>query len=239
MSVVILELYSNDLALNGDTGNRRALARRLELAGVEVEQHTYNQGDKLGIMPDIVVIGTGTSSAQRALAEDLAGIAPQLREWSKDGVVFLAAGAGFHLLGNSVKLSADTMIDGVGIFDITVDATAARVVTEAFGIDGQFGLLIGTENHSALTSLASGIAPIGAVRNGVGNGNELEGAVVGNSFGTHLHGPALVLNPVLADHLIGLAVARTGDSYVKNAEHDKLDATVDLAREILIGKLPR
>ncbi|UCR89507.1 type 1 glutamine amidotransferase [Mycetocola spongiae] len=239
MSVAILELYSADLALNGDTGNRRALARRLELAGIEVEQRVYNRGEKLGIMPDIVVIGTGTSSAQRALAEDLAAISPQLVEWAKAGVVFLAAGAGFHLLGREIRLDDSTVLSGAGIFDITVDANAARVVTEAFGIDGQFGLLIGTENHSALTTLAAGVAPIGAVRNGVGNGDGLEGAVVGNSYGTHLHGPALVLNPVFADHLIGLAVARTGDTYVKNEKHDELDATVALAREILINKLPR
>ncbi|MCS4276124.1 cobyric acid synthase [Mycetocola lacteus] len=239
MTVSILELFSNDLALNGDTGNRRALAHRLELAGIEVEQRTYNPGDTLGILPDIVVVGTGSSSAQRALAPEFAQIAEQLREWAKAGVVFLAAGAGFHLLGKTIKLDSNTVIEGAGVFDVTVDATAARIVTEAFGIDGQFGLLIGTENHSAVTTLAQGMAPIGAVRNGFGNGDGLEGAVVGNAYGTHLHGPALVLNPVFADHLISLAVARTGDTYIKNDKHDELDQTIDLAREILIGKLPR
>lgn len=237
MTVRILELYPQQLNLNGDTGNRTALARRLQLAGVDVAQAVYDPGDDIPADADIVLTGTGTSSAVRSIAPDLARIAPTLKSWSQGGTVFLAAGAGFHLLARTTTMGSGETIDGAGIFDATVDATAPRTITEGFGIDTQFGTLIGTENHTAFVSLGTDARPLGTVLRGRGNGNGTDGAVVGNSFGTHLHGPALVLNPAFADRLIELACDRSGDVYRRNAEHDALDRVADLARGILMKKL--
>jgi CobQ-like glutamine amidotransferase family enzyme len=238
MTVTILELYPSQLNLNGDTGNRRALSRRLELAGVAVEQLTYEPGETLPAAADIVLLGTGTSSAVRSISDDFARIAPTLKEWSESGVVFLAAGAGFHLLGNDVRVSSGQTLVGAGIFDMHVDATQARVITEGFGIRSEFGVLIGTENHTATVKLGASAVPLGTVLNGRGNGDGTEGAVMRQSFGTHCHGPVLILNPALADRLLELACTRTGDSYVVNADHETLDRVVDATRKILLKKLP-
>lgn len=238
MTISVLELYPAHLSLNGDVGNRTALVRRMRLAGLDVAEHAYNPGDELPETPDIVTIGTGTSSAQRSLAADIARIAPRLAEWSADGVVIFAAGAGFHLLSGSVRFGSDEVLPGAGVFAGSVDSSRPRTITEAFAVESDFGLLVGTENHTSVFVGRPDQKPLGRVRNGVGNGDGTDGAVVFNSYGTHLHGPALVLNPALADHLIALAASRAGEDYVKNDEHVALDKTVELARSILINKLP-
>lgn len=238
MTVRILELYPVDLSLNGDVGNRTALVRRMRLAGIEVEELSYSPGDELPANVDIVLIGTGSSSAVRSIASDVERIAPTLRAWSEDGVIIVAAGAGFHLLSASVRLSSTEVIDGAGVFGGSVDNTSRRIITEAFAIESDFGLLIGTENHTSVYIGLPNQKPLGRVRNGFGNGDGTDGAVVRNSLGTHCHGPFLVLNPTMADHLIRLAVKRTGDEYRPGPEHADLDQVVDLARTILLAKLP-
>lgn len=238
MSVRVLELYPADLSLNGDVGNRTALVRRMRLAGIDVEELSYSPGEELPESVDIVLIGTGTSSAVRSIAADIERIAPTLRAWSEAGVVIVAAGAGFHLLSTSVRLSATEVFDGAGIFAGSVDSSSKRIITEAFAIDSDFGLLVGTENHTSLYTGRPDQKPLGRIRNGFGNGDGTEGARVNNSIGTHCHGPFLVLNPVVADSLIEIAAARAGIDYRPGPEHAELDGIVDLARAILLAKVP-
>lgn len=238
MSISVLELYPADLSLNGDVGNRTALVRRMRLAGLDVEELSYSPGDELPASPDIVLIGTGSSSAVRSIAADVLRIAPTLREWSEAGVVIVAVGAGFHLLSASVRLSATEVITGAGVFGGSVDNSSRRIITEAFAIESDFGLLIGTENHTSVYTGLPDQKPLGRVRHGRGNGDGTDGAVVKNSLGTHCHGPFLVLNPRMADHIIGLAAERAGTEYRPGPEHADLDEIVDLARAILISKVP-
>ena len=61
-TLTILELYPEHLAINGDMGNVRVLARRLELAGHTVEHLVHNPGDELPAKPDFVTIGSGPGS---------------------------------------------------------------------------------------------------------------------------------------------------------------------------------
>lgn len=238
MSISVLELYPADLSLNGDVGNRTALVRRMRLAGLEVDELSYSVGGELPSSPDIVLIGTGTSSAVRSIASDVERIAPTLREWSEAGVVIVAVGAGFHLLSASIRLSPTEVIPGAGVFGGSVDNSARRIITEAFAIESDFGLLIGTENHTSVYTGRPDQKSLGRVRNGHGNGDGTDGAVVKNSLGTHCHGPFLVLNPTMADHLIRLAAQRAGVDYRPGPEHADLDEVVDLARSILLAKVP-
>jgi CobQ-like glutamine amidotransferase family enzyme len=70
--------------------------------------------------------------------------------------------------------------------------------------------LVGFENHSGRTYLGAGVRPLGRVLAGYGNNGEdgTEGAVYRNVYGCYMHGSLLPKNPQLADHLIGLALAR-------------------------------
>lgn len=238
MSVRVLELYPADLSLNGDVGNRTALVRRMRLAGIEVEELSYSAGDELPETADIVLIGTGSSSAVRSIAADVDRIAPTLRAWSEAGVVIVGAGAGFHLLSTSIRLSATEVIPGAGVFAGSVDNSSKRIITEAFALDSDFGLIIGTENHTSVYTGRPDQKALGRVRNGFGNGDGTDGVRVHNSIGTHCHGPFLVLNPIVTDALITIAAERAGLSYQPGPAHADLDQVVDLARNILIAKLP-
>jgi len=233
-ALTILELYPEHLAINGDMGNVRVLKRRLELAGHTVKHLVHNPGDALPERPDLVTIGSGPGSALAALADDVAVIAPTLRAWVADGLPLLAVAGGYHLLGNSLGLSSGT-IQGAGVFDAATDATAARVVTGAFAIDTQLGRLIGIENHGALTTLGADQQSFGTTGSGRGNdGTGSEGARTGNAIGTHSHGPVLAMNPVLADHLLRIALERRGSAYETTAEHAKLDDLALQTRRLLV-----
>ena len=232
-TLTILELYPEHLAINGDMGNVRVLSRRLELAGHTVEHLVHNPGDPLPQKPDFVTIGSGPGSALAALADDVALIGGTLRDWVADGVPLLAVAGGYHLLGTRLTLASGT-IAGAGVFDATTDATASRVVTGCFAIDTTLGRLIGIENHGALTTLAAGQEPFGTTGSGRGNnGTGTEGARTGNAIGTHSHGPVLAMNPVLADHLIRIALERRGLAYETTAEHATLDDLALQTRRLL------
>ena len=233
-TLTILELYPEHLAINGDMGNVRVLARRLELAGYTVEHLVHNPGDTLPANPDFVTIGSGPGSALTALADDVALIGATLRGYAADGVPLLAVAGGYHLLGTELSLASGT-IAGAGVFDATTDATASRVVTGCFAIDTPLGRLIGIENHGALTTLSGSQEPFGTTGSGRGNnGTGSEGARTGNAIGTHSHGPVLAMNPVLADHLLRIALERRGSAYETTAEHAKLDDLALQTRRLLV-----
>ena len=60
------------------------------------------------------------------------------------------------------------------------------------------------------------------------------GARSGNAFGTHLHGPVLAKNPMLADSLLGAVVAR----YAPDDERIRFaDAAAEGARNATLAKL--
>ena len=83
--------------------------------------------------------------------------------------------------------------------------------------------LIGFENHGGRTYLGNNTKPLGKVIKGYGNngdlpamlngrqvqaGDQTEGAIYKNSFGSYLHGPILPKNPELADLLIKIALEK-------------------------------
>jgi len=224
--ITILELYPTHLAVNGDMGNNIVLHKRLELAGVPVRRIEHNPGDPLPSHVDIVTIGTGPGSALRVLADDVARIAGTVAEWATSGVPMLAVTAGMHLFGRELTLAQGDTIAGFGAFDMTTSPRSTRALTNSFIVDTALGRLVGVENHGAVVTLGAGeTRALGAVVNGIGNaGAGSDGAIVGNVFGTHVHGPVLAMNPRLADHLLTLAVGRAGLEYVTTADHDRIDA---------------
>lgn len=206
MSVLrILQLYPRELGINGDAGNVLALAERARWRGVEAEVVTHAPGAELPASVDIVHIGSGPLSSQRAVVGDVERIAPQLRSWRDAGIPILAIAGGWQLLGTEIETPEGETLGGAGVFPTRAVLGSRRHVDEVV-VRTRDGLtLAGFENHSATTTLDGG-EPLGDVVSGFGNGDRTEGVVIGSAIGTHLHGPLLPMNPALADRMLQTAL---------------------------------
>ena len=206
MSVLrILHLYPAELGINGDAGNVLALSERARWRGVDVDVVTHGVGDDLPQTVDLVHIGSGPLSGQRAVHDDVLRIAPRLRDWRDAGIPILAIAGGWQLLGTELETGEGEVLAGAGVFPTRAALGVARHVGEIVVRLADGTTVAGFENHSARTVL-DGAEPLGRVVSGTGNDGSLEGVVVSHSIGTHLHGPVLPMNPVLADRLLARAL---------------------------------
>ena len=203
-ALCILHLYPRELGINGDAGNVTALVERARWRGVEAEVVRYEPGAALPDSVDIVHIGSGPLSSQRVVLEDLQRIAPALHAWRDAGVPILAIAGGWQLLGTELVTADGERLAGAGVFPTRATLGVARHVGEIVVRTGD-GLLAGFENHSAVTVLEGG-EPLGSVVSGTGNDGAHEGVVVAAAIGTHLHGPVLPMNPLLADRMLATAL---------------------------------
>jgi CobQ-like glutamine amidotransferase family enzyme len=121
----------------------------------------------------------------------------------------LAVCGGYQLLGHEYRPHDAEPQAGIGLFDAVSVAGPERFIGNVV-VDSQWGELVGFENHSGLTTLGSGVEPMGRVRIGRGNNGRdgTEGARYKQAVGCYLHGSLLPKNPVLADWLIARALER-------------------------------
>jgi CobQ-like glutamine amidotransferase family enzyme len=121
----------------------------------------------------------------------------------------LAVCGGYQLLGHEYRPHAAESLPGISLFDATSVAGPERFIGNVV-VESQWGELVGFENHSGLTTLGTGVEPMGRVRVGRGNNGRdgTEGAIYRNAVGCYLHGSLLPKNPVLADWLVARALER-------------------------------
>src|SRR5690606_29795761 len=125
VSIRVLHLYPRQLGINGDVGNVLALRKRAEWRGAEVAGLDHEAGAELPGEVHLVHIGSGPAGEQATLRDDVARIAPRLREWAEAGVPFLAIAAGWQLLGET--LDDDP---AAGVFPTAARLTGRRIVGE-------------------------------------------------------------------------------------------------------------
>lgn len=198
------------LGTYGDRGNGTVLAERLRRRGTPARVLELDR-EPVPHDADIYLLGGGEDGAQSAVAAD-EQLRGALHAAVDRGAVVLGVCAGFQLLGRSFETGTGEKVEGFGVLDChSTRRTGARAVGEVFSQPGRdLGLptLTGFENHGGGTWLAPGLAPLGRLELGVGNGDAsgTEGAISGRVIGTYLHGPVLARNPALADLLLGWAV---------------------------------
>ena len=119
--------------------------------------------------------------------------------------------AGFQIIGNTFWADGQK-VDGLSLLDVESSPGKKRCVGEVKAKTSILNLdLSGFENHSGVTTLNSGVQAFAKVSSGYGNGDgRFDGAVVGNVFGTYMHGPILARNPQLADLILTRA---TGSAF--------------------------
>lgn len=232
MTHKIVVVYQSLLGIYGDRGNAMVLQKRLEWRGepaelVDVEPGQPVPGDGL-----VYLLGGGEDSAQIAAAKQLRADTG-LRAGLDAGAVLFAVCAGYQILGHSFTVGDhDEVIAGLGLLDAETRRGPDRAVGEVLAKwtrpDGEIEYLTGFENHGGFTYLGGDATPFAKVEVGVGNGTDgFDGAVNGKVIGVYPHGPVLPRNPVLADHLLELALGRKLDPLPRpdvEAEHDQLRA---------------
>ena len=202
MSIRIVRIHNELLGTYGDRGNADVLAFRAGLAGVKAHIVDVSYRDQLPDDGDIYLLGGAEDAAQVLSCQALKGFDFTSR-------VVLAVCAGFQILGNSY-FAGGVKQEGLGVIDMeTIPGTSRFVGDIKIFSDVVNVELTGFENHGGQTNLAGGITPLGRVITGSGNGaGGVYGAVVGNVFGTYLHGPVLARNPEFADLLLERALGR-------------------------------
>lgn len=235
-TVRILQLYPELLGVTGDRGSVTVLRRRAEQAGLSATCAVAERGDPVGGEADLVVIGNGPLSALRTLHSELLG----RREWLADhiaaGGAVWAVGGGAEILGRAITDRDGRTLAGLDLLPMTVTRTRERHVGYIVA-DTPDGRLVGFEDHASRWDLDESDAPrlrYGRVVAGDGSirgaSGRYETVRLGALWATNVQGPALPLNPWLADLVLGAAFARTGTPYSPGVAHEMFDAPARAAR---------
>lgn len=217
-SLRVAHLYPRLMNIYGDRGNIMCFRHRCEARGIGFELTELGTGDRFDEKAyDLVFAGGAQDREQRGVADDLlATKAAAIRAAVDNGVVLLAVCGAYQLFGRYYRESSGVELPGVGVFDLYTEHPGERVPRCIGNVVIEWETrcgrqtIVGFENHGGRTRLGPGVQPLGRVVHGHGNNGEdgTEGAVYQNAFGTYVHGSLLPKNPVLADHLIALALAR-------------------------------
>lgn len=230
MSRSVLQFLPEVLDVNGDAQNALVLVQRARWAGIDAELVPVRAGDPVPERPAAVVLGSSVDGELPRVRRELEPFAGALLDWVDAGVPLLAVGTGLEVLTDGVDALGG--IDGLGLVHGRATPLEARSATE-IAVDAAEGRLVGFENHAR--GLADVVTPLGSVVRGVGNGDGREGVRAGSLLGTHLHGPVLAKNPVLADAML---TAAFGDAYSTDDDRIRfVDETARAARATVLKQL--
>ena len=219
-------------------GNARVLAHRARVRGIPAEIIFTPHNQPLPTTGDIYLLGGGEDRAQIASVEALRSSLGVLGGALDRGAQLFAVCAGLQIIGESFPGVSGEIIAGLGMVPIVSLPGSDRIVGEVLVKSDLFTEpLTGFENHRGRTDLG-GLSPLGRVLAGGGNGGEaiaiherVDGLVAGNILATYLHGPALVRNPVLADHLL----SRVAGALPEMPEGEEIAELLALERRRALG----
>jgi lipid II isoglutaminyl synthase (glutamine-hydrolysing) len=234
-ALTLVHLYPREMNIYGDTGNVVVLRRRLEWRGRAVRVVPVSLGDPLPLDADILLGGGGQDAAQGEIGADFAARGAELRAMADDGVVMLTVCGSYQMLGHEFITQDGDHIKGVGVLDVITRGQHERLIGNNYVDTPSAGRLVGYENHSGLTELGPGVAPLGRTLPGRGNNgtDRTEGAVRDNVIGTYLHGPVLARSARFADDLLQRALRRRGwDDALEPLD----DTLADRAAKVAVGR---
>ncbi len=236
-TLTIAHLYPKEMNIYGDTGNRLVLQKRAEWRGIAVTSKFIGVGDPIPSDVDIIIGGGGQDAGQGRIQEDLQTKSAQLHKFANEGVVMLMICGMYQLFGRRFVTHEGDDIKGVGILPLETVGGDVRMIGNTV-YKTPFGDMVGYENHSGVTTLDDSTQAFGTVKKGDGNNGQdkTEGCRVQNVFGTYSHGPVLVKNPLFADELLRLALAR---KYGDDVQLTHLDDTAELAANKAAASRPR
>ena len=210
--MIIGHLFPDLLNLYGDLGNVRALQRRLEWRGLDVQVSNFQLQDEIAFNHlDIVVLGGGSDREQQIVSKKMHTIKHDFQAYIENGGVVLAICGGYQLLGHFYETNRGKM-EGLAILDIDTVQKSKRLIGNII-LDSPLVTqpIIGFENHGGQTNIYQH-DPLGKVLHGYGNDEtgQKEGVIYKHVMATYCHGPLLPKNPQLADWLLQQALQQAG-----------------------------
>jgi lipid II isoglutaminyl synthase (glutamine-hydrolysing) len=239
----IVHVYPELLGTYGDRGNVLALLHRAAARGVAARVIDVPVDTAVPTHGDIYLLGGGEDSAQLLAARSLRADKSAHRVLGSRPC--LAVCAGFQILAHRFEDAEGRPQPGLGVLDVTCARLTVRavgeIVTEPEDLP-DVPTLTGYENHRGTAVLGSQARPLGRLITGTGNGRHRgEGAVQDRTVATYLHGPVLVRNPALADHLLTWVIGELpafDDADVERLRTERLNAADPRrhrARRALLG----
>ena len=210
-TIRIAHLYGNLMNTYGDNGNLLMLQYYAQQAGYQVDTQIVSLGDNFDADDfDLVFFGGGQDYEQLIVSQDIVRIRDEIARYIENEGVLLAICGGFQLLGQYYINAAGTRLEGLNILPHYTE----RQINSRFIGDIEIydelnqQIYVGFENHNGVTYLTEGLQPLGRVIKGHGNNgkDQTEGVHYKNTFGSYFHGPLLVRNEWLAQHIVELAI---------------------------------
>jgi CobQ-like glutamine amidotransferase family enzyme len=195
-------VYPELLGTYGDGGNALVLHSRALRRGYDVEVSEIPFGADLG-NADLYLLGGGEDGPQRQATDALRRAEFGARV--ANGAAVFAVCAGLQLLGHEFAVEGDEFYQGLGLLDVRTRRGAQRSVGNLV-TDTAHGVMVGFENHGGVSELGVGTEAFGKVRRGRGNDGSVDGCQDGRIVATYAHGPALALNPWLADYVLAMVL---------------------------------
>ncbi|NMB04089.1 MAG: glutamine amidotransferase, partial [Tissierellia bacterium] len=125
--MIIGHLFPDLLNLYGDLGNVRALQRRLEWRGLDVQVSNFQLQDEIDFNQlDIVVLGGGSDREQQIVSKKMHTIKHDFQAYIENGGVVLAICGGYQLLGHFYETNRGKM-EGLAILDIDTVQKSQRL----------------------------------------------------------------------------------------------------------------
>lgn len=240
---VIAKLLPDLLGINGSTGNAEILAATLTRMGYPSTTVEVNRVGDCPQPPDIVVVGSGSSSSLRPALTAAVPLASTLHQWAGSGAAFLAVGMGWDVLGTQLTLASGEVVPGVGVFDTSSDYRVGRYSGEVSGVDYRGRPIAGYINNLGRTTVHRGTTLMTITHSAKPIESD-EGVVDNHLVGTKLGGPVLSLNPSLRDEILDVVLARRGEGSVADCDqpgfsefHSRVERLAAHARAGIIARV--
>lgn len=200
-NLTILHLLPKTLKLNGEAGNVAVLKARALSAGISVHVDLCDLTDSVpNRRPEIIFIGSGTTSATLAASEFLGVNRNQLLSWVSDGSTVVAVGSGFDLIAKSFTLETGAVVPTLGITDTTHIETAKHLVGEVVLDNGQAGFINSNRRINRETKeLVFGTVTASDEKALI---EYQDGYRAANIWASNVQGPWLPMNPEIADEIL-------------------------------------
>jgi CobQ-like glutamine amidotransferase family enzyme len=217
-SLVVARLLPDLLGINGSAGNADIFVATLTRMGHHVVIVDVNQVGDCPHPPDVVVVGSGSTSALHPALTALIPLASVLNAWAEAGVPFVAVGMGWDVLGQDIVDAQGTTIPGVGVFATSADYRPGRFSGEVAGSDYRGRPLAGYINQVGTSTRHRG-EPLATITQSAKPIDREEGVVDGHLLGTKLGGPVMSLNPSLRDDVLDIILTRSNQDLVADCTH--------------------